>query len=702
MKFKARENQESSNFQSNKIIQAKIGNPAKMLKMFTKDLYKHPLQTAIQEYINNARDAHIMVGKDTSTIEITAPTVANQNVIIRDYGPGLSVEDVENIFASIAVSNKDDSDLFNGGFGIGSKSWFSVNTSFMVISIYNKQKTYYTVSFDESKGIFISEDFVESTVEKNGVEVHLPLANKEQINDAHRAVFRAVEFWEAKPKLINCELDYSPIKFEDADYTLISDDIENEPRVVVTLGRTPYSIKELKCYYDLKRKFKYLNVAIHFKVGEMNLHNTQEVGPDREAFNIACNDAIFQKANKIYEKIVNKLNKKLEKADGIDQHIEFLDNPIISQMYHREGYEKEIFEDTTIVFHPNRYGKNKEQMGLKIRGMRADWLCVEGSATQAETYLSNTRRVTDIIINNVELKQKELRLAISSHLESVPRPSRHTKVFKGAYMFDEGHFNEEQIKELKKYFKVTNLSDIEYEKPEKKEKTKRDTDIFNAMKHNGYYNANVRMKFSELTKDELYVTKDEFDKMDYTWEEARKAYSELRVKILMVGKGNAKKLKNLGLKKLNPKKIRKQLADLRKKQLEELKEKAKESGFTEAYQYNELYNFISGKFSYYRAKEEILKFHKTLKGFKVEHPLIEEFCNLDFERICNVRNEASNYSKVMDDLKIKQNVKIKNFFERLQREYPLLGNNLFSCQNNIHNHKEIKHLLDLAIKEGKL
>ena len=705
MKFKTRENQEQSNFQSNKVIQAKIGNPAKMLKMFTKDLYKHPLQTAIQEYINNARDAHIMADKDTADIKITAPTVANQNVIIQDFGPGLSVDEVENIFASIAMSNKDNSDKFNGGFGIGSKSWFAVNTSFMVISVHDNKKTYYSVTFDESKGIFIHEDAVEETLEPNGVTVHLPLANESQIEDAHRAIFRAVEFWEVKPELINCNYDFYPIKFENEDYTLISDDIDSEPRIVVTLGRTPYSIKELPCVYDLKQKFKYLNVAIHFKVGEMGLKNQQEVGPDREAFMKVCSDYIAKKGDKVYNQIVKKLEEKLEEADKKEKILEYLSNPILSQKYFQEGYEKEIIKDCVVVFRPPRYGKKPEEVGIKMRGKVADWVCVEGKATQAETYLNNTRRVTNIIVNDKpKMKKTELRLAMSEAVPSVARPyNRNGIIWKGAYMVEESNYTKKELKALSEFFEVEYLSKIEFEKPErtKREKAKINKDEFNMMKSSAHEICNITQKFSELDKEKVvYCTRAEWDKVknDFSWSTAKKAYRELGIQIIHVAQSNADKLKAFKFKKLDHKKILKALEEKQKQKLVELRKEFEASDLKERMMYESLVKYLNNKCGYGYNNIGYASVQEKLRKLDVKHEGLRAFANFKIPEVGNIYGDQRKYRAVLkpDDLKVKEENVHLPMLRTLERENPVLFKLLFdrTWRGGSRYDKELKILLD--------
>jgi hypothetical protein len=311
----------SSNFTEKKRIVASIDNPVKMLRMFTKDLYKHPLQTAIQEYINNAKDAHIMAKKDCSTIEITAPTMANQNVIIKDFGTGLSPEDIENVFARITASNKDTSDSFNGGFGIGSKSWFAINPSFYVVSTFNGTKTYYEISFTDN--IYVDMQESEDSQEPNGVEVILPLADSNQIEPAIKAIKRAIKFWSVRPKTINFELGPLPCVYENKDFKIIAINCKKTD-LAVTLGETQYSVNDFDTLNSYKKYAENYSIQIKFEVGEVKLKNSQEVGPDRENFALTMEEHVCKKFNVAVNMLPKILKSLVRKETDLNKIIEMV------------------------------------------------------------------------------------------------------------------------------------------------------------------------------------------------------------------------------------------------------------------------------------------------------------------------------------------------------------------------------------------
>ena len=325
----------NSNFTEKQRITATIDNPVKILRMFTKDLYKKPLQTAIQEYINNAKDAHTMANKDTSSIEIIAPTMANQNVIIKDYGVGLSQDDIINVFSRITASNKDHSNLFNGGFGIGSKSWFAVNPNFFVTSTFNGKRSYYEISFTDNIYIDLLDE--EECDEINGVEVSLPLANKEQIKESHAAIKRAIRFWSKRPKLFNLEMKPLEFIYENETFRLLSLDNTGEP-LIVTLGETQYSINDFDHLPDFFKYTQNCSIELKLKVGEFQLKNGQEVGPDRENFVLEMEEKILQKYNAVANYIPLMLQDLITKTDDLQLIHSILKTPCVKMSTYNFTY----------------------------------------------------------------------------------------------------------------------------------------------------------------------------------------------------------------------------------------------------------------------------------------------------------------------------------------------------------------------------
>lgn len=165
------------------------------------DLYSDPILAVIREYSTNAKDAHIAAG-NKAPIEITLPNALSQKFVVRDYGIGLSKEDIIDIYSQYGASTKRVSDDFTGMLGIGCKSALTYTHQFSIRSVKDGVLMYVVVSRDAS-GAGTMEIIDESkTDEPNGVEITVPTNS----NDHRQWTERANNFfwyWNPDDVLIN-------------------------------------------------------------------------------------------------------------------------------------------------------------------------------------------------------------------------------------------------------------------------------------------------------------------------------------------------------------------------------------------------------------------------------------------------------------------------------------------------------------------
>ena len=136
-------------------------------------LYSNPILAIVRELLTNAYDSHKAAGKEDIPIKVNFPSYLEPNFIIRDYGLGLSKEDVMEMYTTFFSSTKSDSNDFTGCFGLGSKTPFSYTTSFSVNSYWNGTKYYFIATKkDGLPNIFFVKE--EPTEEENGLEISIP------------------------------------------------------------------------------------------------------------------------------------------------------------------------------------------------------------------------------------------------------------------------------------------------------------------------------------------------------------------------------------------------------------------------------------------------------------------------------------------------------------------------------------------------
>lgn len=140
-------------------------------------MYSDKILAVIREYSTNAYDAHVVAGIKDTPIRISLPNALFPEFKVRDYGHGLSEEDVKNVYAWYGCSTKRNDNDTVGQLGFGSKSAFAYGDNFVITSYHGGKKTVYNAVIDPSKKGKISKLHEEdmAPTDKTGVEITVPV-----------------------------------------------------------------------------------------------------------------------------------------------------------------------------------------------------------------------------------------------------------------------------------------------------------------------------------------------------------------------------------------------------------------------------------------------------------------------------------------------------------------------------------------------
>lgn len=142
--------------------------------------YSDTILATMREIIANALD--VSQGKKPDVI---LPTKLSPNFIVRDYGVGLSKEDMLGLYTKYGKSTKRSSNSNIGGFGIGRFAPLSYTSSFIVSSVFEGWKTSYSIRIDDNNDTVVTEILSEESNEANGIFVSVPIANQD-IDSFHK------------------------------------------------------------------------------------------------------------------------------------------------------------------------------------------------------------------------------------------------------------------------------------------------------------------------------------------------------------------------------------------------------------------------------------------------------------------------------------------------------------------------------------
>ena len=194
----------------------KMDMNAKAARVLSDTLYKDKIGSIIREISCNAFDAHIEVGSPEVPFKVKLPDTFDPTFSVRDYGPGLSHEDIEGIYTTYFGSTKDNSNEGVGAFGLGSKTPFSYTDSFMVTSIHKGVKRIYNAFLDEGLPQISMFGNGAPTDEPDGLEVTVTIDPKD-FNEFRESLIKQLRFFSVKPD--------APVKWAQVDDTVF--DVEN-------------------------------------------------------------------------------------------------------------------------------------------------------------------------------------------------------------------------------------------------------------------------------------------------------------------------------------------------------------------------------------------------------------------------------------------------------------------------------------------
>lgn len=194
-------------------IDFKIKTSATAFKILSEGLYSNKIASMIRELICNAYDAHCAAGTKDTPIDVELPMVTNPIFRIRDYGTGLSEDDMRAIYTTYFESTKSGDNKYIGGFGLGSKTPLCYNTEqFFVTSYFNRMKYVYNVSIGESGAPVLTKWDECMTDEPNGLELLISV----NMNDVERFKLEFYKFliWnDIKINRIGYEEDFARVGY---------------------------------------------------------------------------------------------------------------------------------------------------------------------------------------------------------------------------------------------------------------------------------------------------------------------------------------------------------------------------------------------------------------------------------------------------------------------------------------------------------
>ena len=186
-----------------------VRTTAKTFAILSSGLYSDKIAAPIRELCCNAYDAHVAAKNQDAPFEVTLPNGLNPTFSVRDYGTGLSNEDVRNLYTTYFDSTKTDSDEMIGALGLGSKSPFAYTSSFSIESRFNGKRSTFAAYINEH-GVPALSALLEDVPcdEPNGMTISFPVKTDDISKFADRAK-RILMYFPVKP-IVHGHYDFQP------------------------------------------------------------------------------------------------------------------------------------------------------------------------------------------------------------------------------------------------------------------------------------------------------------------------------------------------------------------------------------------------------------------------------------------------------------------------------------------------------------
>lgn len=174
-----------------------------LINAVTDRIYKDKISAIVREYATNAFDEHVKLKLPIADIIVILPTISDPVLRIRDFGSGLTMEEIRDIYCILGESTKRNSNDQAGQLGLGCKSGFAYGDSFTVTAWVNGRKSIYNiVKGDDTKEgeVFRMAETEMMEGDRTGIEIAVPIKIYD-INLIHRKAGDFFRHWIVLPNI---------------------------------------------------------------------------------------------------------------------------------------------------------------------------------------------------------------------------------------------------------------------------------------------------------------------------------------------------------------------------------------------------------------------------------------------------------------------------------------------------------------------
>jgi len=314
----------------------------KVFQSLTSNLYGNQIGAILRELACNAADAHNEADKLHGTnqkdvpFDVHLPTELEPFFFIRDYGTGLSHEDIKNVYSVIFESTKDDSNDATGCFGLGSKTPLSYNTkSFIVYSYQNGKERSYTAFFQENGIPDIAFQDEKKTNEVDGLKVYVT-CRKDDIPSWHENAKIFLSFHKSPAaNVLNPSFEFKneQVFLESSNWKIFEESSQRDNYIL--MGNVPYPISipnilnsgDEVGLYEYKRELtdvlnnlesKGFVLELQVPIGDV----TPQLSREELYYDVATCKNILKACATFKEELISMIKNRLNELQNYDSYFE--------------------------------------------------------------------------------------------------------------------------------------------------------------------------------------------------------------------------------------------------------------------------------------------------------------------------------------------------------------------------------------------
>ncbi len=332
----------------------RIRNSAKAFNILSSGLYANKIRAIVRELSCNAVDSHVAAGKQDTPFDVHLPNQLEPWFAIRDYGTGLTHDQVTNIYTTYFESTKTDSNAYIGALGLGSKSPFSYTDNFTVTAIKDGVKGIYTAFINEQGVPSIALMTSEPTSDPSGVEVKFSVNDRYDFEKFRQEAREVYTYFVLRP-VVNgvSNFEFRNMAYESKDIIPGVHQITGHHRSIAIMGNIAYPIDIPKADTSLGTLAQMLNcgLELHFAIGELDFQASRE----GLSYIPTTIEAIKTKLEKLNSVLAIKLAEEADKIYNLWDRSLFLAQRKGNSLW-AAAVVKYATDNPIPTFEPSKYG----------------------------------------------------------------------------------------------------------------------------------------------------------------------------------------------------------------------------------------------------------------------------------------------------------------------------------------------------------